>query len=189
MSFAVYLYIYELCSFSKLSVTSSTSQFNLQPFRRFTYITAHSTTLPLFHLCHSSFSNSSFASPMSQALHLIHLVSRPWSRGNTVASHLADPSSIPGWVSFPKQNILLLSLNKFATLFASFVEWQTISFTKKYHPKGCRLQQFSKQNTSLSIYGRGIQPAARGPPAALGRILCAPGKVCHKIQCVMSFEV
>ena len=52
-------------------------QLILQPFRCFTYITAHSPALPLLHLHHSSFSNPSFASPTSQALHLIHLVSRP----------------------------------------------------------------------------------------------------------------
>ena len=34
-------------------------------------------TFPSFHLRHSSFSNPSFASPTSQALHLIHLASRP----------------------------------------------------------------------------------------------------------------
>ena len=66
-----------LCSFSNLSVTSPTSQLILQPFHRFTYITAHSQILPLLHLHHSSFSNTSFASPTSQALHLHHLVSRP----------------------------------------------------------------------------------------------------------------
>ena len=68
----------ELCSFSNLSVSSPTSQLILQPFRRLTYVTAHSPTLPLLHLRHSSFSNPSFASPASQALHSIHLVSRPW---------------------------------------------------------------------------------------------------------------
>ena len=61
-------------SFSNLSVTSSTSQLILQPFRRFTYVTAHSPTLPLLH---SSFSNPSFPSLTSQALHLIHLASPP----------------------------------------------------------------------------------------------------------------
>ena len=66
----------ELCSFSNLSVTSPTSQLILQSFRRFTYITARSPTLPLLHLRHSSFSNP-FASSTSQALHLIHLASRP----------------------------------------------------------------------------------------------------------------
>ena len=50
----------------------------LQPFHHFTYITTHSTTLPLLHLRHSSFSNPSFASPTSQALHLIHLANNPW---------------------------------------------------------------------------------------------------------------
>ena len=36
----------------------------------------HSPTLPLLHLRHSSFSNPSFASPTSQALHLRHLANR-----------------------------------------------------------------------------------------------------------------
>ena len=52
------------------------SQLILQPFRHFTYVTTHSTTLPLLYLRHSSFSNPCFASPTSQALHLIHLASR-----------------------------------------------------------------------------------------------------------------
>ena len=60
-----------LCSFSNISVISPTSQLILQPFRRFTYVTAHSPTLPLFQLRHSSFSNTSFASTTSQALHLL----------------------------------------------------------------------------------------------------------------------
>ena len=67
----------ELCSFSNLSVTSPTPQLILQPFRRYTYVTAHSSTLPLLHLRHSKFPNPSFTSPTSQALHLIHLASRP----------------------------------------------------------------------------------------------------------------
>ena len=57
-------------SFSNLSVISPMPQLILQPFRRFTYVTSHSPTLPLLHLRHSSFSNPSFASPTSQALHL-----------------------------------------------------------------------------------------------------------------------
>ena len=60
------------------SVTSPTSHLILQPFRRFTYVTTHSPTLPLVHLRHSSFSNPSFASPTSQALHLCHLANRPF---------------------------------------------------------------------------------------------------------------
>ena len=47
-----YDYNYELCSFSNLSVTSPMSQLIPQPFRRFTYVTANSPTLPLLHLRH-----------------------------------------------------------------------------------------------------------------------------------------
>ena len=53
------------------------SQLILQPFRRFTYFTAHSTTPPLLYLRHSSFSKPSLVSPTSQALHLRHLANRP----------------------------------------------------------------------------------------------------------------
>ena len=81
------LSVTSLCSFSNFSVTSSTSQLILKPFRRYTYVTAHSPTLPLLHLRHSSFSNLSFASSTSQALHLIHLVSRPcWYQNNEQSS-------------------------------------------------------------------------------------------------------
>ena len=61
---------------SNLPDISPTSQLILQPFRCFTYVTAHSPTLPLLHLGYSSFSNPSFASSTSQVLHLHHLVSR-----------------------------------------------------------------------------------------------------------------
>ena len=90
-----YDYNHELCSFSNLSVTSPTSQLILQSFHRFTYVTAHSPTLPLLYLCHNSFSNPSFASPTSQALHLIHLASRPWKEPLYRAS-------IPGIYRIPK---------------------------------------------------------------------------------------
>ena len=79
-------------SFSNSSVASPMSQLILQLFCLFTYVTAHSPhffcfsyitthppTLPSLYLRHSSFSNPSFASPTSQALHLIHLVSHPYT--------------------------------------------------------------------------------------------------------------
>ena len=87
-----YDYNYELCSFSKLSITSLTSQLILilLAFRHFTYVTAHSPTLPSLYIRHNSFSNSSVASPTSQLIlqpffrlsyvagfHLRHLASRP----------------------------------------------------------------------------------------------------------------
>ena len=65
-----------LRSFSKLSVVPPTSQLILKPFRCFTYVTAHSPTLPLLHLRHSSFSNPSFASPTSQALLILQAFRR-----------------------------------------------------------------------------------------------------------------
>ena len=58
----------ELWSFSNPSVTSPASQLILQPFRRFTYITAYSPTLPTLHLRHSSFFNPYFALPTSQLI-------------------------------------------------------------------------------------------------------------------------
>ena len=82
-------------SFSNLSVTSPTSQLILQPIRRFTFVTAHSPTLPLLHICHSSFSNPSFASPTSQALHLIHLASRPWFPSTSPSIWICNFEVIP----------------------------------------------------------------------------------------------
>ena len=58
----------QLCSFSKLSLTLPTSQLILQPFRHFTYVTAHSPTFPSLYLRHNSFSNPSVASPTSQLI-------------------------------------------------------------------------------------------------------------------------
>ena len=57
--------------------TSPTSQVILQSFRRFNYATSHSTTLPPLHLCHRSCYNPSVVLPTSQALHVLHLASRP----------------------------------------------------------------------------------------------------------------
>ena len=55
-------------SFSNSSVASPTSQFILQPFRHFTYVTTHSPILPSLCLRHSSFSSLSVASPTSQSI-------------------------------------------------------------------------------------------------------------------------
>ena len=74
-----YDYNYELCSFSKLSVTSPTSHLILilQAFRHFTYVTGHFPTLPSLQLRHSSFSNPSVASPTSaHSLTLLSLLLR-----------------------------------------------------------------------------------------------------------------
>ena len=66
-----------------LSVTSPTSQLILilQDFRHFTYVTAHSPTLPSVYLRHNSFSNPSVASPTSQ------LILQPFPRFTYVTVH------------------------------------------------------------------------------------------------------
>ena len=81
----------EQSSFSNLFVASPKSQLFLQPFRRFTYVTAHSPTLPLLHLRHSSF-NSSFASPtsfsnLSVASPTPQLFLQPFRRFTYVTAH------------------------------------------------------------------------------------------------------
>ena len=72
-----YDYNYELCSFSNSSVALPTSQLILQPFRCFTYVTAHSPTLLSFLLRQRfsltsselrSFSKLPVASPMLQLI-------------------------------------------------------------------------------------------------------------------------
>ena len=66
---------------SKLSVTSPTSQLILQPFRCFTFVTAHFPTLLSLCLRHSSFFNPFIASPSSQ------LIFQPFCRFTYVAAH------------------------------------------------------------------------------------------------------
>ena len=113
-----YDYNYELCPFSNLSVTSPTSQLILQPFHRFTYVTAHSPTIPLLYLRHSSFSNCSFASPTSQA-HLIYLASRPWKE-------LLWRASIPGIYRIPNSVYLLHAVDLSQTV---YIDQLSISLT------------------------------------------------------------
>ena len=76
-------------SFSNPSVASLTSQLILQPFRCFTYVTAHSPTLPSLYLRHSSFSNPSAASRTSQ------FILQPFFRFSFVtSSSLGEPPVI-----------------------------------------------------------------------------------------------
>ena len=62
----------------------------LQPFRHFTYVTTHSPTLPSLYLHHSSFSNTSVASPTSQ------FILQPFFRFSYVtSSSLNSPGELP----------------------------------------------------------------------------------------------
>ena len=133
-----------------LSVTSPTSQHILQHFHRFIYVTAHSPTLPLLHLRHSSFSSPYFASPTSQALHLTLIVPRAWEIGYTQPcincqgksathfvyswsrktlpyTHLEATSYIPqqGHKAFTSEPLsyLLQAVTKISTLY-NFYEWR-----------------------------------------------------------------
>ena len=85
----------ELCSFSNFSVSSSTSQLILQPFRRFTYITVHSPTLPSLYLRHSS-----VASPTPQ------FILQPFFRFSYVTSSSLNS---PGDPTMPRVDIQYLS--------------------------------------------------------------------------------
>ena len=49
-----------------LQLRNVTAEFILQPFRHFTFVTTHSPTLPWLYLRHSSFFNPSVASPTSR---------------------------------------------------------------------------------------------------------------------------
>ena len=66
--------------FSDPFIASPTLQLVIQPFRRFTYITTHSTTFPL--------------------LHLRHLTSRPWQQGINRKCALSLQLFIGAWCLF-----------------------------------------------------------------------------------------
>ena len=87
------------CCFTYVTGTSHTSpgeppmlqRLIFQPFRPFTYVIAHSTTILSLHLRHSSYYNSSVASPTSQALHIRHQASRPcWLKLPHFQKYLTD---------------------------------------------------------------------------------------------------
>ena len=73
----------------KTAIRAAT-QLILQDFRRFTYVTAHSPTLPSLYLRHSSFSNPSVATPTSQ------LILQPFFRFSYVTGFsLTSPNEPP----------------------------------------------------------------------------------------------
>ena len=116
--------VWELCSFSNLSVTSPTSKLIIQPLRRFTYVTVHSLTLPLLHLRHSSFSNPSFASPPSQDLQLMHLVGLHALQWEYLYLHF---SPLPNTRNFPKRGTYNYGM------FTRYTEIHTKRVTSQIH--------------------------------------------------------
>ena len=115
-----FTYVTAQSSFSNLSVASPTSQLILQPFFHFfyvtssahypnfpsfTYVTAHSPTVPSLYLRHSSFSNSSVALPMSQLiLQLFFRFSHV--TGSSLTSPGEPPMIIPTLITKFLQNIV-----------------------------------------------------------------------------------
>ena len=108
-----YDYNYELNSFSNLSVALPTSQLILQPFRRFTYVTVHSPTLPLLHVRSCSFSNSSFASPMSQ------LILQPFFYFSYVTSSSLNSPGEPPMLNFKGESFKVGYM-----IFIVFMKWE-----------------------------------------------------------------
>ena len=73
----------------------SRAQLIIQPFRHFTYVTAHTSILPSLYLRHSSFSNPSAASPTSQ------LILQPFFRFSYVTSCLLTSPGDPPMYTRP----------------------------------------------------------------------------------------
>ena len=58
-----------------------------------------------------------------------------------------------------------------------------------YHPQSLVLiNLLTDCSVAIIAVWQGSQPAARGPLPALGRVLCDPGRVFYKIQCVMNID-
>ena len=116
----------ERASFANPYIASPTPQLILQPFRRFTYVTARSTTLPLLHLRHtlhlrhSSFSNPSAASSTSQ------LIVQPFRRFPYVTAnsptlpplHLRHSSFFNPFAASPTSQLILQPFRRFTCVTA-----------------------------------------------------------------------
>ena len=93
----------------------------LQPFCRYTYITAHSPTLPSLHLHHSSFSNLSITSPTSQLIlqtfrHFTYVTTHSPTLPSLYLRHssFSDPS-----VASPTSQFILQPLFRFSYVTSS----------------------------------------------------------------------
>ena len=82
-------------SFSNPYIASLTSQLILQTFRRFTYVTAHSTTLLLLHLRHKHFTYVSWRAPMVIKFNLTVVAESTWENEQK-PSHVKEKMQA-GW--------------------------------------------------------------------------------------------
>ena len=112
----------------------------LQPFRNFTYVTAHSPTLPSLYLRHNSFSNHSVASPASQ------IILKPFFRfSNVTGFSLISPGEPlmqiptghrPMSVGNTLWNRTLDRYGRLASLISSSAECQGLRQRNKIERKG-----------------------------------------------------
>ena len=117
------------------------SQLILQPFRRFTYVTAHSPTLPTLYLRYSSFFNPSFASPTSQDLHLRHLASRPRTSETTISIYINFCILLVLWCRTKQKNHEVVTIN---------MEISTFSKTQSY----CLLRGATGEISNFNLSAR-----------------------------------
>ena len=103
----------------------------LQPLRHFPYVTAHSPTLPSLYLRHSSFSNSSVASPMS------HLILQPFRHFTYVTAHSPTlPSLYLHRSSFSNRSGASPTAEHILQPFFSFTQVTGSTFTSPGEPPG-----------------------------------------------------
>ena len=96
-------------SSSNSYIASPTSQLILQPFCRFTYVTAHSTTLSLFHLHHRHLTYVTCeAEPHSLTLLSFHPRHRSFYNPS-----VASPMSVTSSTSPVRQGLILQPLHRF----------------------------------------------------------------------------
>ena len=115
----------------------------LQPFRHFTYVEAHSPTLPSLYVRHSSFSNPSIASPTSQ------FILQPFFRFSYVtSSSIISPGEPPlmKWAHFPTFPSLYLRHSSFSNPSVALPTSQVI-----LHPFHCFTYVTFHSPTLLSL--------------------------------------
>ena len=133
----------ELYSFSNLSVTSPTSQLFLQPFRRFTYITAHSP-------------NPSVASPTSQ------FILQTFFRFSYVtSSSLNSPGELPVTKAVLINTVRCYgwSFDKFKILNCQKRAWNNAQHTQTlFLYSGCKRYRLPKKFSWKIIFNSTIKP-------------------------------
>ena len=93
---------------SDVDISDNTAELILQSFSHFTYVTVHSSTLPLLHLRHSTFSSPSFASPALLILQAFHHFIYVTAHSSTLpALYLCHSSFSNHSVSSPTSQLIL----------------------------------------------------------------------------------